>query len=52
MPQTLLKTIPGKRFTPYTLAHKIAARALLESAVFLRGQQRYSILLLQEAFSV
>ena len=52
MPQTLLKTIPGERFTPYTLAHKIEARALLDSASFHRGQQRYSILLLQDAFTV
>ena len=52
MPRALLKTIPGERFTPYTLAHKIEARGLLESASFHRGQQRYSILLLQDAFPV
>ena len=52
MLQTLFKTIPGERFTPYTLARKLHARALLESASFHRGRERYSILLLQEAFTV
>lgn len=48
----VLRTIPGERFTPYTLARKLNAAVLLESASFHRGRERYSILLLQPAFSV
>ena len=48
----LLRTIPGERFTPYTLARKLNARVLLESASFHRGRERYSILLLQPAFTI
>jgi anthranilate synthase component 1 len=49
---TVLRTIPGERFTPYTLARKLDASVLLESASFHRGRERYSILLLQPAFTV
>jgi len=49
---TVLRTIPGERFTPYTLARKLDATVLLESASFHRGRERYSILLLQPAFTV
>ena len=49
---TVLRTIPGERFTPYTLARKLKAIALLESASFHRGRERYSILLLRPAFTV
>ena len=48
----LLRTIPGERFTPYTLARKLNARVLLESASFHRGRERYSILLLKPAFTI
>ena len=48
----LLRTIPGERFTPYTLARKLNAAVLLESASFHRGRERYSILLLQPAFTI
>ena len=48
----LLRTIPGERFTPYTLARKLNAVVLLESASFHRGRERYSILLLQPAFTI
>ena len=48
----LLRTIPGERFTPYTLARKLNARVLLESASFHRGRERYSILLLKLAFTI
>ena len=51
-PDTVLRTIPGERFTPYTLARKLDASVLLESASFHRGRERYSILLLQPAFTV
>ena len=50
--RTVQRTIPGERFTPYTLARKLNATVLLESASFHRGRERYSILLLQPAFSV
>ncbi|MDE0027016.1 MAG: chorismate-binding protein [Spirochaetaceae bacterium] len=48
----LLRTIPGERFTPYTLARKLNAKVLLESASFHRGRERYSILLLKPAFTI
>ena len=51
-PDTLQRTLPGERFTPYTLARKLDASVLLESASFQRGRERYSILLLQPAFTV
>ena len=35
----LLRTIPGERFTPYTLARKLNAKVLLESASFHRGRE-------------
>jgi anthranilate synthase component I len=49
---TVSRTIPGDRFTPFGLARKLKARALLESASFRGGRERYSILVLQEAFSI
>ncbi|MCX7950093.1 MAG: anthranilate synthase component I, partial [Treponemataceae bacterium] len=48
----LILSIPGERFTPFTLAKKLGARAILESASFKKGRERYSILLLDEAFRV
>ncbi len=42
----------GERFTPLTLAKKLGARGLLESASFQKGRERYSFLLLREAFRV
>jgi anthranilate synthase component 1 len=47
-----IRTISGERFTPLSLAKKLGARALLESASFQRGRARYSFLLLKEAFRV
>jgi anthranilate synthase component 1 len=44
--------LPGDKFTPLGLAIKLEARALLESASFERGRERYSILLLREAFTI
>ena len=49
---TLFRTIRGERFTPVTLAHKLNANVLLESASFHSGRQRYSILSLNPAFSI
>jgi len=47
-----VRTIQGERFTPLSLARKLGARAMLESASFLRGRERYSFLLVKEAFRV
>jgi anthranilate synthase component 1 len=49
---TIIKTLPGERFTPFALADKLKARVILESAAFTRGRSRYSILMVQEAFRV
>jgi len=49
---TIIKTLPGERFTPFALADKLNARIILESAAFTRGRSRYSILMVQEAFRV
>ncbi|HEQ72587.1 MAG TPA: hypothetical protein ENN69_08870, partial [Spirochaetia bacterium] len=45
----LVKTLPGERYTPYSLADKLDARVLLESASFHRGRERWSLLLVREA---
>ena len=50
--RTALRTISAERFTPVTLARKLDARVLLESASFMKGRERYSILLVREAFSI
>ena len=49
---TIIKTLPGERFTPFALADKLNARVILESAAFTRGRSRYSILMVKEAFRV
>jgi anthranilate synthase component 1 len=48
----ILAEFPGDKFTPLGLALKLRARALLESASFQKGRERYSILLLREAFTL
>ena len=48
----IIKVVAGERFTPYTLARKLGARAILESSSFQKGKERYSILLVDEAFRV
>lgn len=50
--ETVIKVIPGERFTPYGLALKLGAKAILESASSKKGRDRYSLLLVQEAFRV
>lgn len=45
-------SLPSDRYTPFSLARKIGAKAILESARFNRGKERYSILLAEEAFRV
>jgi anthranilate synthase component 1 len=48
----IIKILSGERFTPYTLARKLGAAALLESATFEEGRSRYSLIMLKEAFRV
>ena len=48
----MVRVINGERFTPLSLAKKLEARALLESASFHKGKERYSFLLLREAFRI
>lgn len=43
-------SLPSDRYTPFSLAKKIGARAVLESARFNMGKERYSILMAEEAF--
>ncbi len=45
-------SMPGERFTPFTLAKKLGAKAILESASFKQGRERYSLILADEAFRV
>ena len=49
---TIIKTLPGERFTPFALADKLNAKVILESAAFTRGRSRYSILMVKEAFRI
>jgi anthranilate synthase component 1 len=42
--------LPSDRYTPFSLAKKIGAKAILESARFNQGKERYSILMAEEAF--
>jgi anthranilate synthase component 1 len=48
----LTAIIPGERFTPFAVAKKLGALAVLESASFTRGRDRYSLLLVTEAFRI
>ena len=50
--ETVIKVIPGERYTPYGLALKLGATVVLESASSKKGRDRYSLLLIQEAFRV
>ena len=50
--QIKIQSLPGERFTPFALAQKLKAVAILESASFTHGKARYSILLIDEAFRV
>ena len=45
-------SIPSDRYTPFSLARKIGAKAILESARFNMGKERYSILMAEEAFRI
>ena len=46
------RSLSSERYTPYSLARKIGAAAILESASFAKGRERYSILMAAEAFKV
>ena len=48
----MYKCISNSRYTPYLLAKKTAATAILESASFAKGRERYSILMTEEAFKI
>lgn len=48
----IIKVMSGESFTPYALARKLNAKAILESATFDGGRARYSLLMVQEAFRV
>ena len=48
----IIKALAGERFTPFTLARKLKAKVILESSSFQAGRERYSILLVREAFKV
>jgi len=50
--KSIIKKISGDRFTPFLLAKKLGAKAVLESASFSTGKDRYSILMLDEAFRI
>jgi len=50
--ETVIKVIPGERYTPYGLAVKLGASVVLESASSKKGRDRYSLLLVREAFQV
>ncbi len=45
-------TLPSDRYTPFSLAKKIGAKAILESARFNMGKERYSIIMAEEAFHI
>ncbi len=48
----LTRTVPGEKHTPFGLARKLDARVILESSSLSRGRERYSVLLVEEAFQV
>ncbi len=45
-------SLSSDRYTPFSLARKIGACAILESASFARGKERYSILMTEPAFHI
>ncbi len=48
----IIKILPGERYTPYALAKKLQAAAILESSSYQKGRERYSILMVDEAFRI
>lgn len=47
---TVIKILAGERFTPYGLAKKLGAIVVLESSSYQKGRERYSLLMINEAF--
>lgn len=45
-------SLPSDRYTPFSLAKKIGVKAILESARFNQGKDKYSILMAEEAFHI
>ena len=50
--QILVRTLPGEKHTPFGLASKLNAGVILESSSFSHGRERYSLLLVKEAFQI
>ncbi len=48
----IIKIVPGERFTPFSLANKLGAAVLLESSSFVKGKERYSLLMVKKAFTL
>jgi len=48
----LTRTIRGEKFTPFALASKLNAVVILESSSLSKGRERYSLLLIREAFRI
>jgi len=48
----LARTLAGEKYTPFGLAGKLNSKVILESSSLSRGRERYSLLLVQEAFQV
>lgn len=46
------RTLSGEKHTPFGLACKLNARVILESSSLSRGRERYSLLLVEDAFQV
>ncbi len=50
--EIIIKIVPGEKHTPYSLAEKLGARCILESSSIDKGRERYSVLLIKEAFKL
>lgn len=49
---SVMASVSGERYTPFALAKKLHAGAILESLSFTHGRDRYSLILLNEAFRI
>ncbi len=52
MKNQLVKIVSGDKYTPLSLARKLGARVILESSSYQKGRERYSLLMIDEAFTV
>lgn len=50
--ECVIKIVPGERYTPFSLAVRLQARVILESSSFQKGRERYSVLMIREAFTL